>query len=140
MTELKTKQTDESVLAFLDTVSDASRRSDCLAVLEMMKSATNVEPVMWGSNIVGFGRYKYKYEGGREGEWFVTGFSPRKNDLTLYIIPGFERYEKLMTKLGKHKTGRSCLYIKRLDDVDKTVLKKLIEESVKAMSHKRVDK
>ena len=137
MAELKTKKTDESVLAFLNKVSDETRRNDCLAVLEIMKEATGAEPAMWGSSIVGFGNYKYKYAGGKENDWFIAGFSPRKNDLTLYIMPGIQSFEKHLSKLGKYKTGKSCLYIKRLDDVDKKVLKKIIEESVNAMSTAR---
>lgn len=139
MNEPKTRPTDVSVDDFLSGV-DEQRRQDCYTVLELMKSATGAEPVMWGSSIVGFGRYKYRYESGREGEWPATGFSPRKNDLTLYLMPGFDRYEDLMVKLGKHKTGKSCLYLKRLSDVDLSVLRELIEASVEAMSAKRVDK
>ncbi len=96
-----------------------------------MKDVTGEEPTMWGSSIVGFGRYRYKYESGREGEWMITGFSPRKTDLTLYIMHGFERVADLMTRLGKHKTGKSCLYIKKLSDVDLGVLRKIVEKSVK---------
>ena len=139
MAELKTKPTQASVLDFLGKINDDRRRDDCLSVLEMMRSATGAEPVMWGSSIVGFGRYKYHYRSGREGEWLVIGFSPRKNDLTLYIMPGFDQYERLMARLGKYKTGKSCLYLKRLEDVDQAVLKELIEESIKAMASLRVD-
>ena len=140
MAELKTKPTQASVLDFLGMLSDDQRRNDCLVVLELMKAATGAEPVMWGSSIVGFGRYQYRYKSGRQGEWPVISFSPRKNDLTLYIMPGFDRYESLLARLGKHKTGKSCLYLKRLSDVDLVVLKELIEESVKAMAPLRVDK
>ena len=136
MAELKTKPTSESVNEFLGRL-DEKRRKDCMAVVKLMKSATGVRPKMWGSSIVGFGTYRYRYESGREGEWPVVGFSPRKSDLTLYIMPGFERFENLMKKLGKYKTGKSCLYIKRLTDVDVDVLKELITESVNAMSDKR---
>jgi hypothetical protein len=139
MSELKTQPTQESVLDFLAKVSDGRRREDCLIILELMKKATGAEPVMWGSSIVGFGRYRYRYESGREGEWPIVGFSPRKNDLTLYITPGFERYKGLMGRLGKYKTGKSCLYLKRLEDVDRSVLNELIEESVKTMAPMRVD-
>jgi hypothetical protein len=93
---------------------------------------------MWGPSIVGFGRYRYKYESGREGEWPITGFSPRKGDLTLYIIGGFDSFSDLMARLGKYKTGKSCLYIKRLSDVDAKVLKKLVQQSVKLVAAKRI--
>jgi hypothetical protein len=138
MAELKTKATSKSVASFLNKVPYQERREDCFAVLEMMKEVTKEEPTMWGSSIVGFGRYQYKYESGREGEWPVTGFSPRKGDLTLYIVPGFDIAPDLMKQLGKYKTGKSCLYIKRLADVDRKVLKKLIEKSVKKMAGKRI--
>ena len=101
MSEPKTQPTQENVLDFLAKLSDDRRREDCLAILDMMKKATGAEPVMWGSSIVGFGRYRHRYENGREGEWPIVGFSPRKNDLTLYIVPGFERYEGLMTRTGE---------------------------------------
>jgi hypothetical protein len=139
MAELKTKLTDESVAAFLAKVEDPSRRADCEAVLAMMQQATACEPRMWGASIVGFGKYKYTYATGRSGEWMITGFSPRKNDLTLYIMPGFTRYDALMARLGKHKTGKSCLYLKRLADVDTAVLQELIAASVKAMAKQRVE-
>ncbi len=138
MAEPKTKPTAESVSAFLDRVEDKNRRDDCLAVIDIMKEVTKEEPTMWGSSIVGFGRYRYKYESGREAEWMITGFSPRKGDLTLYIMPGFESFPDLMKRLGKHKTGKSCLYIKKLADVDLKVLRELVEKSVKTMANKRV--
>ncbi len=137
MAELKTKETTESVAAFLDRVSEKGRRDDCYAVVDIMRDITKEEPKMWGSSIVGFGRYRYKYESGREGEWMITGFSPRKGDLTLYVMPGFEPFADLMKRLGKYKTGKSCLYIKKLDDVDVGILKKLLEKSVKLMAAKR---
>jgi hypothetical protein len=99
-----------------------------------MKTITKSEPQMWGTSIVGFGSYHFKYKSGREGDWFITGFSPRKQSLTLYIMSGFGRYDELLNKLGKYKTGKSCLYIKRLEDVDIKVLGKIIRESVKRMS------
>ncbi len=140
MAEAKTKLTEESVSSFLKKVPDKSRREDCLKVLEIMKDVTGEEPKMWGSSIVGFGRYHFKYESGREGESMITGFSPRKSDLTLYIMPGFEPVSDLMTRLGKHKTGKSCLYIEKLADVDLGVLRKIVEKSVKGMATKRVEK
>lgn len=132
--ELKTKMTEASVEDFLNTVNDEQARKDCFEILKMMKQATKAEPKMWGTSIVGFGTYHYKGASGREGDWMLTGFSPRKQNLTLYIMAGFERYNQLLKKLGKHSTGKSCLYIKKLADVDKKVLKELIAESVKAMS------
>jgi predicted CopG family antitoxin len=138
MAELKTKPTAESVSDFLKRVEDKGRRDDCLTVIDIMKDVTKEDPQMWGSSIVGFGRYRYKYESGREGEWMITGFSPRKNDLTLYIMGGFESVSDLMKRLGKHKTGKSCLYIKKLADVDLKVLRQLVETSVKQMAGKRI--
>ncbi len=134
MTELKTKLTDASVEKFLNTVSDAQKRADCFALLDLMKQATKAEPKMWGSSIVGFGSYHYKYASGREGDWMLVGFSPRKQNLTLYIMAGFEAYEALLKKLGQHATGKSCLYIKRLEDVHLPTLKKMIQQSVKHMT------
>ncbi|HUP44517.1 MAG TPA: DUF1801 domain-containing protein [Thermoanaerobaculia bacterium] len=134
MAELKTKKTTASVDEFLAAIPDESRRHDCLEVVRMMKRATKAEPKMWGAAIVGFGEYHYVYESGREGDWFLTGFSPRKNDLTLYIMAGFEAYDRIMKRLGKHKTGKSCLYIKRLDDVDRDALQELIDESVRSVA------
>jgi hypothetical protein len=136
MAELKTKQNDASVEKFLNGIADKSAREDCLAILQLMKQATKAEPKMWGTSIIGFGNYHYKYESGREGDWPLTGFSPRKQNLTLYIIPGFVRYAELMQKLGKYKTGKSCLYIKKLADVDLVVLKQLVKESVACMTKK----
>jgi uncharacterized protein DUF1801 len=138
--ELKTKQTEESVSAFLSKIADKKRREDCLAVVDIMRDVTKEEPNMWGSSIVGFGRYRYKYESGREGEWMITGFSPRKSDLTLYITPGFEPFADVMKRLGKYKTGKSCLYIKRLADVDLDVLKELVTRSIDKMAAKRTHK
>lgn len=138
MSEQKTKPTSESVNEFLARL-DEKRRKDCMTVAKLMKSATGAKPKMWGSSIIGFGTYRYRYESGREGEWPVIGFSPRKNDLTLYIMPGFERFPDLMSKLGKYKTGKSCLYIKKLADVDMDVLTNLIDESVSAMSKQRIN-
>jgi hypothetical protein len=133
MAEMKTKPTETSVDAFLDAIADPSRRDDCRTVLEIMKSATGAEPKIWGSGMVGFGTYHYRYESGREGDWFLTGFAPRKNDLTLYIMAGFDRYEDLMNRLGKHKTGKCCLYVKRLSEIDLSVLRELVAASVDHM-------
>jgi hypothetical protein len=133
MAELKTKLNDGDVEEFLEETGDEEMHRDCLTVLEMMRKATGAAPKMWGANIIGFGRYHYKYASGREGDWFVTGFAPRKNNLTLYLISGFTDYDELLMKLGKHKTGKSCLYIKKLDDVDLDVLGEMIEKSVAAV-------
>ena len=131
MADLKTKQTDDSVEAFLDQVDDDQKRKDIDAVVELMKQATKAEPKLWGSSIVGFGQYHYKYPSGREGDWALTGFSPRKQALTLYITGGFDEYEGLLAKLGKYKMGKACIYVKRLDDLHLPTLKKLIQLSVK---------
>lgn len=133
MAEMKTRQTAASVSAFLDAVENEQRRADCRVVADLMRAVTGEEPKLWGPSIVGFGSYHYKYASGREGDWFVTGFSPRKQDLTLYIMAGFDRYDELMAKLGKYKTGKSCLYLKRLSDVDLGVLRELVTASVEAM-------
>ena len=140
MAEPKTKETAESVSAFLDKIPDKGRREDCLAVADIMRDVTKEEPKMWGSSIVGFGRYHYKYESGREGDSMITGFSPRKGDLTLYIMGGFDEFPDLMKRLGKHKTGKSCLYLKKLADVDVDVLRKLVTKSVKSMAPRRIHK
>ncbi len=130
MAALKTRPTDQSVVAFLNGVEDPQRRKDCFAVLELMKQVTGHLPKMWGNSIVGFGSYHYKYASGREGDMMLTGFSPRKRNLTLYIMSGFVRYDELMQRLGKHTTGKSCLYIKRLEDLDLDVLRELVAASV----------
>jgi hypothetical protein len=130
MAELKTKPTKKNVSAFLDTIADEDARRDCRTLVRMMQKATKAEPKMWGSSIVGFGDHHYKYDSGREGDWFKTGFSPRKNALTLYGL-GVQSQTALMSKLGKFKTGKGCLYIKQLSDVDLGVLEKLIEKSAK---------
>lgn len=130
MAELKTQKNKASVAKFLDGIEEEDKRRDCKALAKMMQEITGDRPSMWGESIVGFGRYAYTYDSGREGEWFVTGFSPRKQALTLYLMTGFAGHEKLLAKLGKHKTGRACLYVKSLDDVDTKVLRQLVERSV----------
>ncbi len=127
---------DGSVENFLNSVEDEQKRKDAWQVLYMMKEITGYEPVLWGSGIVGFGTYHYKYDSGREGDFLRVGFSPRKSALTLYLISGFDRFEELMAKLGKFKTGKSCLYLKKLSDVDEKVLRDLIKESVAYMDEK----
>ena len=137
MAEVKTKRTKASVPAFLKGIGDDARREDCLALLRIMTRAAKTKPEMWGSSIVGFGSYDYKYASGRTGDWPLTAFAPRKQDLTLYIMPGFDRYGALLRKLGRHRTAKCCLYIKRLSDVDPTVLEQLVAASVKDMKRTR---
>ncbi len=136
MAELKTRLNDGNVQAFLNSVEDETKRNDSFTLLELMKQLTGETPKMWGNSIVGFGSYHYVYDSGREGDWFKVGFSPRKQNLTIYIMSGFARYEELLQKLGKHKTGKSCLYIKRLDDVDQPVLEELVTSSVEYITQR----
>lgn len=131
MVEPKTKPTNQSVKDFLNQISDEERRADCFQVANIMEEITGEKPKMWGPSIVGFGTYHYKYASGHEGDWPVAAFSPRKKDLTLYLMVGFEKRAKLMEKLGKHSTGKSCLYIKRLSDIHVPTLRKLIKMSIK---------
>ena len=133
MAELKTKQNDQSVEAFLNSVEDERKRQDSFIILELMKEATGEQPKMWGDSIIGFGNYHYVYGSGREGDWFLTGFSPRKQNLTLYIMSGFEEYDEFMARLGKYKTGKACLYINKLADVDLPTLKELVRQSTEHM-------
>ena len=134
MAELKTKPTNQSVTDFLNRIPDAARREDCFAIARIMEEITGHKPKMWGSSLVGFGSYHYKYASGQEGDWPLTAFSPRKQDLTLYIMMGFQKYDALMKELGKHRTGKACLYIKRLSDIHVPTLKKLIKASVKDLT------
>ena len=136
MSENKTRPNGASVTSFLDAVEDETKRKDCYTVLELMKNITGEPPVMWGSSIVGFGSYHYTYNTGREGDMPLTGFSPRKQNLTLYIMAGFDRYKERMEKLGRHKTGKSCLYLKKLADVDINVLTEIITLSYKHYDNK----
>ena len=136
MAENKTKQTEASVEKFLNNVNDEKQRADSFTILKMMQQITKAEPKMWGPSIVGFGTYHYKYESGREGDCALTGFSPRKGNLTLYIMGGFDEQSVKMKKLGKFKTGKCCLYIKKLDDIDMSVLKELVKSSVEVMKKK----
>lgn len=136
MATLKTQPNDRDVTEFLASIEDIQRREDCFKLLTLMQEITDETPQYWHSNIVGFGTYHYRYESGREGDWFITGFSPRKQNLTLYIIAGFDKYEELMNQLGRHKTGKSCLYVNRLADIDMKVLRELIARSVHFMREK----
>jgi hypothetical protein len=134
MSTLKTTVNDDDVMAFLNAVPDERKRSDGLVLLELFQKITGEEPKMWGSSIVGFGTYHYKSERSRqEGDWMLTGFSPRKQALTLYLMLGHADYTGLLSKLGKHKTGAGCLYITRLADVDGAVLEQLVRESYETM-------
>lgn len=136
MSENKTKPTKLSVKEFIDAVEDTAKRKDCFEILQIMKDITNQEPVMWGDSMVGFGSYHYKYESGREGDFFLTGFSPRKTALTIYIMSGFKPFENKLMNLGKYKTGSSCLYIKKLKDIDLDILKEMIRYSVDYISRR----
>ncbi len=131
MAETKTKKTEASADAFLAAIPEKQRREDCQAIAAMMQKATKAPPKMWGSSIVGFGTYRLKYTSGREADWMIIGFSPRKSDLTLYVHGGAEEVEALYEGLGKYKRGKGCLYIKTLADVDQKVLQKIINTSVK---------
>ena len=132
MAELKTKENKASVSGFLNSITDRNRRRDAQKILEIMQSVTKEEPKMWGSSIIGFGRMHYKYASGREGDWFRAGFSPRKDSFTLYLSGnGVEQHTDLLQKLGKHRTGVGCLYVRKLEDVDERVLKQLIVRAVK---------
>lgn len=133
MAELKTKPTESSVVDYLKTVENEKKRADSFTILKLMGEITGEEPIMWGDSIIGFGTYRYKYASGRQAEWFLTGFAPRKQSLTLYIMSGFSAYDDLLGKLGKHSTGKSCLYVKKLEDIDIEVLRELIQQSVEYM-------
>lgn len=134
MTQLKTQPNDPKVEDYLNTVEPQQKREDCFAILKLMQEVTGEPPKMWGSIIVGFGQYHYKYESGREADWFITGFASRSKNITLYIMAGFDNYDELMRKLGKHSTGKSCLYIKKLEDVDQAVLRELVKQSLEYMT------
>lgn len=133
MTEPKTKATKNSVPAFVKKIADPQKRADTAAVIALMKDATKLDPVMWGPSIIGFGSYRYEYANGRTGDWPIIGLSPRKQNLTLYIMPGFDKTTALLKKLGPHTTGKSCLYIKRLSDIDLPTLKKIVTGSIAQM-------
>jgi hypothetical protein len=133
MAENKTKPNDRDVHAFIAGIEQETRRADAQVLLDMMTRVTGFEPVMWGDNMVGFGRYHYKYESGRQGDYFITGFSPRKAAMSVYIMPGFKQYGDLLSRLGKHRHSVSCLYINRLNAVDLSVLEEIVADSVKRM-------
>jgi hypothetical protein len=130
----KTKATEQSVETFLGKVENEQKREDCFTLVKLMEEVTGAEAKMWGDAIVGFDQYHYKYDSGREGDFMLIGFSPRKDNLTLYIVAGFDEYGPLLSKLGKHKTGKSCLYVKSLKDIDLATLK---EMAVRSVAHMR---
>jgi len=129
--ELKTKKTGMSVASFIDAIQDDAVRADCAEIIKIMKQAAKDEPKMWGSSIVGFGHYHYKYASGRENDWFQIGFSPRKQNITIYFMGSLADHQAALQKLGKHTTGKGCLYIKSLEDIDKKVLKEFLADAVK---------
>jgi len=139
MAELKTQPTDEKVATFLAGVEDEQKRSDSETLIQLMSEATGAPPVMWGKSIIGFGSYRYRYATGREGDWMELGFSPRKKALSLYIMSGANRYEEFLGKLGKYTTGKSCLYVKRLSDIDLEVLRAMLQQSVTDLRNKSID-
>ncbi len=136
MAELKTKVTEQSVDSYLDKIPDEKIRYDCQALIKLMKKATGFPPKMWGTAIIGFGQYHYKYDSGREGDMCMIGFSPRKQNLSLYVKAGFPGQDELLKKLGKHKDGKGCLYVKKLEDIDPDVLEGLIKQSVDFLKKK----
>ena len=140
MAEQKTKPTEQSVENFLNKVPDESVRDDCFAIMKLMKRITGSSPKMWGPNIIGYGKYHYQYDSGHEGDSCLTGFSPRKPNITLYVMPGFAQHADLLKKLGKHKAGKCCLYIRKLEDVDTSVLENLIMKSVDFLKKKYPEK
>ena len=133
MAQNKTAPTALSVDAFIDAVAEPGKRDDCRELVVMMGELCGCDPCMWGSSMIGFGRYRYRYESGREGEFFVTGFAPRKSALAVYVMPGFEPFGPALEKLGPHRTGKSCLYLKSLDSVDRDVLRTLLGDAVGIM-------
>lgn len=133
MADLKTKETKASVTSFLNAIDDKKKRADCRVIAKMMREATGKRAKMWGKTIVGYDTYDYVYASGRSGTFMITGFSPRAQNISIYIMPGFSQFGPLMKKLGKYKTGKSCLYVKSLEDVDQKVLSRLIKDSVREM-------
>ena len=136
MKENKTQKTNDNVTLFLSSIEEEQKRNDCLSLLKMMQEITQAPPNMWGTSIVGFGEYHYKYKSGREGDWFVTGFAPRKQALTLYLMCDLSHDGLDFNDLGKYKKGKGCLYVKRLSDVNTAVLKRIIKDSIKIIEKK----
>lgn len=133
---LKTQENDNDPVEFINSVENNKRREDALTLLPLFEKWTGKKPRMWGDSIIGFGKYRYTYKSGRSGEWPVTGFSPRKQNLTIYIMSGFENEKELLSQLGKHKLGKSCLYINKLEDVDLNILEKIVKANVKWMEER----
>ena len=127
---MKTKKTRQSVKAFLDGIEDDKRRADSRALTKLLEDVSKEKPALWGHGLIGFGTYHYKYPSGREGDWYLTGLSPRKQALTIYVMPGFEGYDELMAELGEYKSGKSCIYVKQLEDIHLPTLKKLVRKSI----------
>lgn len=136
MADNKTKVNNASVKVYLERVESETQKKEAYEILEMMKRITKQKPKMWGDALIGFDTYHYKYASGREGDWFITGFSPRKGKMSIYLLPTLLESSPLMEKLGKHKKGKGCLYVKTLDDIDKKVLEKLIKETYTIMKKK----
>jgi len=136
MAELKTKENSKNVTAFLNGIENETRKEDAFKLLELIQDITGEMPRMWGTSIIGFGSYHYKYPSGREGDWFISGFSPRKQSLALYLCFDLNKYTRFLEKLGKHKTGKGCLHIKALEDIDMNVLKDLILEASNNLEYK----
>lgn len=135
--ELKTKENTASVDDFIQSIKDETKRKDCTTLVKLFKQVAKEKPKMWGTSIIGFGNYVYESPAtGRQGDWYITGFSPRKQNLTLYIMTGFAPYTALLKKLGKHKTGGCCLYINKLADVDEKLVKELLTDSYGVMKKK----
>lgn len=132
-TELKTKPTNQDVTEYINQVEDLQKRADCFEILKMMQAESGEKPVMWGTSIIGFGLYSYKYASGQKGDWPRIGFSPRKDNITLYLLPGFVERTELLDKLGKFKNSKACLYIKKLSDIDQNILKELIKYTIREM-------
>ena len=135
MAELKTKLNDSDVIAFLNSVEHPKRKEDAFAVLEIMNRVTGEKPKMWGSKIVGYGLYDYQYASGQSGQWFKVGFSPRKQNMSLYFMSGFGVIREWLPKLGKHKTGKSCLYINKMEDIDTKVLEQMIKQTLEKLEN-----
>jgi Domain of unknown function (DU1801) len=140
MPELKTKATQQTVADFLDKIADEQVRDDSAAIIKMMQKATGAPPKMWGPSIIGFGQYHYKYDSGHEGDMCITGFSPRKQNFSLYVMMNAEDNQDLLSKLGKHKTGKACLYVKRLADIDTKILETLIKRTIDQVKKKYPEK
>lgn len=131
--EIKTKKNDASVADFVSAVEPAAKRNDCRVLIGLMREITGEDAAMWGGSIIGFGEYRYTYPTGHRGESFLTGFSPRKRNISIYVMAGFDRSDTLMERLGKHKTGKACLYVSSLADIDTDILRQLVSESVSAV-------